>query len=394
VAETVGLVLAGGGARGAYEIGVLRALLPRLERDGQRPRLIVGTSIGALNAAYLAATVDEDPCPALERAWSEWARIRFRMVVSPFSVLPWLGYIGEVARLPVQATRILDTRPMSATIERIVPFDRLHDNTSAGLVRLAVATTSALSSQSVIFHEGGSTPERDRKRGIAYVPTELGTEHVRASAAVPALFPAVHLTTPGACGWYFDGGTRLNTPIKPAVALDADRIVVIGLNSVAPPEDPLASNRRPDLLQGGAQLAQGLLVDTLANDIHDLVTGNRMVCAAKKAGVKLPQRRELPYIFVAPQEPEAIGRVAHSVFKSSYSSLRRLLRLDDIALLGRLTVARRGAIHGELLSYLFFAPEFTSKLLEMGRRDAEAWMNSRHDDGLWRICSAPPGTGA
>src|SRR5919202_4994765 len=115
----------------------------------------------------------------------------------------------------------------------------------------SVTTTSALSSRTVVFHAGGPNPERDRIRQIDYVETPLVPEHVLASGAIPGLFPAVHVPAPEhARGWYFDGGTRLNTPIKPALELGADRIVVIGLNSVARGPDELAGDDKPDVFEG------------------------------------------------------------------------------------------------------------------------------------------------
>src|SRR5213078_4908205 len=114
---------------------------------------------------------------------------------------------------------------------------------------VAVATTSALTGRTVVFHAGGREPEHDSVRQIDYVATKLDGTHIRASGAIPGLFPAVLVDAPEhARGWYFDGGTRLNTPIKPALELGAERLVVIGLNSIAPaPGDRLAAELPPNL---------------------------------------------------------------------------------------------------------------------------------------------------
>src|SRR5581483_1276475 len=104
------------------------------------------------------------------------------------------------------------------TLERIVDFDQLARNVADGaLETVAVATTSALTGRTVVFHAGGDSPEHDAVRQIDYVAARLDGSHIRASGSIPTLFPAVHVDAPErARGWYFDGGTRLNTPIKPA----------------------------------------------------------------------------------------------------------------------------------------------------------------------------------
>ena len=388
--ETVALVLAGGGARGAYEVGALSVLLPALERRGQRPRLVVGTSAGALNAAFAAATADQPAAEAVAEGERIWRDLHYGEVLRGLGSLSELGrglaYLGEVLGLPVSATSLLDPAPLAATVRRLIPFDRLAANAAADVVQAAVVATAAATSRSVVFHTQRPAPPRDTKRGIDYVHAELASEHVRASAAIPALFPAVRLEHPArARGWYFDGGTRLNTPIKPALVLGADRVVVIGLNAIAGRRGRPGSGT-PDVLEGAAQLIQAVLVDPLVNDVATLATQNQIV----EGGTNVPDRRLIPYIFVAPRDADVIGRTAARVFNRHYAPAPALLRAPDTAVLGRLVDGGRDAMHGELLSYLFFAPEFAAELLRLGRRDAERWLDQTHDDGPWRIGSLPP----
>ncbi len=392
--ETVALVVAGGGARGAYEIGVLSVLLPALEGHGQRPRLVIGTSVGALNSAFLASTQHLAAAEVVAQGERIWREVHYGQVLRGLGSPRGLGrlgaYLGGVAGLPVRATSILDPAPLAATIPQLVSFDHLRTNVADELVQVAVVATSASTSRSVVFHTQRPSPERDDKRRIDYVQTALSPEHVRASAAIPVAFPAVRIEKPArARDWYFDGGTRMNTPIKPAIALGADRVAVIGLNSIA------GSGRRPhelepDLAEGASQLIQAVLVDPLVNDVQTLATDNRLVEGTRRAGGSLPDRRSIPYVFVAPRTVDAIGRLAAQVFNEHYGSPRALLRSPDLALLGRLAAGGKDPVHGELLSYLFFAPEFTQELLKLGRRDAEHWLAQQHDDGLWRIASPPP----
>src|SRR5262249_55654170 len=235
----VALVLAGGGARGAYEIGALSILLPHLERRGARPDGIVGTSVGALTAAYLAAAAAGPLWQSREQGFRLWSEIGFEDVLRPLvsvsELARVLGSFGELLGLRgARLWSLLDPSPLARTLRARIPFEQIAANVASGeLAAAAVVATSARSGDSVVFHDGGGRPAGDRLRAITSAPARLGPAHVRASAAIPGVFPAVRVNQPRAAGgWYFDGGTRLNTPIKPALALGAERIVVIALNSL------------------------------------------------------------------------------------------------------------------------------------------------------------------
>jgi len=386
-------VLAGGGARGAYEIGVLSAVLPALD-EGERPRIIIGTSVGAINAAYLAAHADESPDAIVQGAVELWQQINWGSVLRP------LVSLGEGARLlsytrevlgsrRAHTNSLLDPAPLSATLEELIAFERIHTNVQAGhLTSAAVVATSGRTSLSVVFHDGGRSPGIDTLRGISYVPTELDEAHVRASAAIPLVFPAVRVGSEGEERWYFDGGTRLNAPIKPALALGADRVIVIALNALRPTPE-LERDRRPDALDGATQLIQGILVDPLVNDVHTLATVNELLADGTPAKVKAHERRtgrrRIPYMLIAPEDPFEIGRIAREVFKTRYSSGAALVRSPNISAVGHLVNAAKDASHGELLSYLLFAEDFVERLIELGRRDAKRWLSETHDDGRWQL---------
>ena len=160
--ETVALVLAGGGARGAYEVGALSVLLPALEGRGQRPRLVLGTSAGALNAAFAAATADQPAAEAVAEGERIWRDLHYGEVLRGLGSLSELGrglaYLGEVLGLPVSATSLLDPAPLAATVRRLIPFDRLAANVAADLVQAAVVTTAAATSRSVVFHTQAPRP--------------------------------------------------------------------------------------------------------------------------------------------------------------------------------------------------------------------------------------------
>ena len=395
----VGLVLSGGGARAAHELGALSVLMPVLEQRGERPRIIVGTSAGALNAAYLAAGADRGWGSVVEAGCRLWRDIRYGEVLGPLLSARDLGLVLrfglEFAGAGVGGVpSLLDDAPLTDTIQTRISFGQLARNVKSGVIEVAgVAATSYQTGRSVVFYHGPADPPRDDKRAIDYAPVCLTATHIRASAAIQVLFPAVQVTEPGDMGGcYGDGGTSLNTPLKPALAFGAERLVVIGLNSTA--GSPRSAAPRPvDAFDGAAQVVQALLANQLAHDVPTLATINQIAAARPPAAPGVPaadEHRVIPYIFVAPRERFAVGRLASTIYRRRYAGLRGLRRAPSLALLGRLLDAARDPAHGELFSYVFFAPEFAAALIEQGRQDAQWWLEQEHHDGPWHVDN-PPG---
>ncbi|TMM19380.1 MAG: patatin [Actinobacteria bacterium] len=419
VNSAVAVVLAGGGARGAYEIGALSALLPRLQQRGERPQVFVGTSVGAINAAFLASTAADPLDSVLANGSRLWSEIGFddvlRPLLSPAELARAVGSLGEFLRLPgAHLWSLLDPSPLARTLRSRIRLGRIHSAVAGGALKAAaVVATSGHSGGSVVFHDGGGRIAADRQRAIEYVPTRLGLDHVRASAAIPGVFPGVRVSSPrAAAGWYFDGGTRLNTPIKPALALGADRVVVIALNSLR----SAGKRGRPEALDGASQLAQAILVDPLVHDVQTLATINTILDASAgtprpEAGPTRPRQtpsratartpradtgrprssghKRVPYILVAPERPEEIGAIASRVYREHYAGLIDAASSPSLALLGRAFNAGQSSARGELFSYLFFAREFAEALMRRGREDAERWLRRRHDDGPWQVRKLP-----
>ena len=405
----VGLVLGGGGARGAYTSGALSVLLPELK---DQVRVIVGTSAGALIASYLVANWHRPPQEAVEDGLSFWRDLRFGDVCAPLMALGgatrFMRYVGEF--LPVRSmhgSSILHPEPLPQTLARLVDFDQLGENIREQRLALGVVAGPAYGNRSVVFHQGGIPRHReDLLRGIEYVATpNLGIEHMLASSAIPALFPAVRVTTPEpAAGWYYDGGSRLNTPIKPALWLGAERVIVIALNSVAPSRTP-PPEHQPDFYVGAAHLLHAALGDPLAQDIRTLANTNALIAAEPTATNgrsrnHRPAARQqqppgrlhepvqpVPYIFIAPEDPLAIGAIARRVYRKHYGRPWNA-GARDLWLLGKILDAGADAIHGELLSYLFFAGEFAEELIQLGQADAQRWIDE-HPADLWQLDPLP-----
>ena len=188
--ERIGLVLSGGAARGAYELGVLSVLAPALERRGERPTIIVGTSAGGLNAAFLASEAQEGLVSAVESGSRMWRELEYGDVLgpllSPRELRRAMGYGLEFLGVAAGSMpSVLDNTPLADTIKARISFDRLAENVRAGVIETAaVVATSYDTGRSVVFHDGGSRPPRDDLRGIDYARTRLAATHVRASSAI------------------------------------------------------------------------------------------------------------------------------------------------------------------------------------------------------------------
>ena len=403
-APTVALVLPGGGARGAYEIGAMSELLPALEARGERVSVFCGTSVGAINAALLASLADLGAADQAAAALGHWKGLHKGAVIRPMVgvglPLTLLRFLGEALEVPgVRLAGLLDPTPLRGSLDNWVDWGALRRLVARGRVRaVCVVATSLSRGGPVAFVDTkGPLPKRDGSGELEFMRVPLGGEHVRASAAIPLLFPPVEVTRPRAArDHYIDGGTRLNTPIKPALALGADRVIVVGFEpfggsggapSSRPPE-------RPRLFDVAANVVDGLLVDQVGDDLHRLVAINSFFAEHPSAGSSRsarayrrsrgrPPYRRVSYALVSPETRGEIGRIAECVFQRRYGGLRGLLS-PDYPLLSRLLGGRTRS-RGELLSFLLFDREFVAELIEAGRRDARRWLD-RHP-GVW--CSDP-----
>jgi NTE family protein len=395
----VALVLPGGGARGAYEAGVLSVLLPALEARGERVTLLCGTSVGAINAALLASLAHLPAEAQAQLALERWRSLRREDVVAPLvgSGLPLqlARLAGDALRVPgLRRGSLLDPRPLRRFLERRLDWAGLHRNVSDGLVdAVCVMATQLASGSPVAFVEAsGPTPVPGEDADFPYVRVQLGSEHVRASAAIPLVFPAVEVSTPAqARGFYTDGATRLNSPIKPAVELGADRVVVIGFEPLRDPVEQEPEHVSPHLVDVLANVLDGLLVDQVADDVHRLVAINAFFAdsaangpvpaarAYRAAHGRRPYRR-IAYALVTPRRRRELGRLALETFQARYGGVRAGTAPPDLLLLGRLLRGRTDA-GGDLLSFLFFDPAYVEALIAAGQADAQRWL--RRHPAFW-----------
>jgi NTE family protein len=396
---TLAVVMSGGGARGAYEAGVLEYLLDELpERLGRPMRfdIVTGTSVGAIHACYVAATQGEAGAGArLAEIWRSFT-LDTVFPVRPTDLVrvPWrLSGLASVGTLlpgsdesaPERLPGLFDTRWLDSIVLERVPWMRIRRNIEAGELRaLAIAATEIATGRSVVFVENGDGDapiDWGRDPFVIARPARIGPQHALASAAIPLIFAAIRIGRTYFC----DGGLRLNTPLAPALRLGADRVLVIGLRhpATAEEEDRIARRRvanfiSPTYLAGKALNA--LLLDRVETDVDRMRLFNEVL----KTGVDtygdeflgrinepIIRLRNRPYrivrdVFLRPSED--LGVIASEAMRTEVHShgVRSWLS-QNVA-----RYAARGAVgEADLLSYLFFDRAYTERLIELGRKDAE-----------------------
>ncbi|MDG3016865.1 patatin-like phospholipase family protein [Speluncibacter jeojiensis] len=387
-----GLVVAGAGARGAYEAGALSVLLPWMSRTGPAPTVLVGTSAGALNVVGLGGMAHLPPFQAAEQLVETWSAVQLRDVFGLASGLETgLGYLGQLAGLPVRLPSLLDTERLRSRLTEWLPLESLHENIDAGRVdAVAVATTSTVTGGTVVFVEKNDAvalPPNDVGRNITYVETRLTVEHVMASAAVPLLFRPVRVTEPARwAGWYVDGGLRLNTPLKPALSLGCTRLGVVATqpmtSTTSPPPrahrrtrgEPPGDAIEPDVYAVAALSLRVLMADRMIEDLHRLEEWN----AGLEPGAA---SRAVEVIFAGPAAGERgdISALADAEFHRRYGGLGGL-RSPSMWILERL-IGGDPDDHGNLLSYLFFDSGFTDAVAKLGGRHARERLGEGDRDG-------------
>ena len=390
--QKTALVLSGGGARGAYEVGVIRYLREELPRRlGYQPRfeIICGTSVGAINAAFLAATADdlESQARKLVDHWSslkveDCFELSLREVMRAGRLL-----LGGVPPLPVPGELrrggVLNTAGLEKLVVRAIPWRRISMNIAAKkLEALSVSATHVATGKTVVFVEqhGGGLPPWSADPFIRAEAAAISPFHVLASAAIPVLFPAVAVGGT----YYSDGGLRQNTPLSPAVRLGAERVLVISLKHIATASEEVEQAARNEEAYPSPWFIFGkslnaLLLDHTDYDLDRLHRLNAMIEGGIRAfgdrfldelnAVMMPLRghpmRLIQPLLIRPSVD--IGRRAGEHAKSP-----RLQSLPGLA--GRLIRYLGDSAGGDadLLSYLLFDGTYAAELIEMGHADARA----------------------
>jgi NTE family protein len=365
--QLIAVLLPGGGARAAYQVGALRAVATILGRSSHQPfRVICGTSAGAINAATLAVHADNFR-GGVARLLRWWRRVevtdvyRADLASVAFHGMRWLASVLIGAAGPKHAAAMLDTSPLRKLLGADIDLRRISDHVQSGALHaLAINATSYTTGQAVSFFQGSPAIlpwQRTRRRGE---PAVIGIDHLLASSAIPFVFPAGRIGK----DFFADGSVRQIAPLSPPLHLGARRILVVAVGQFTgqiPTERQRAAPSYPSFAQMAGHALASIFLDNLGADLERMQRMNHVLSLVSEA------TRE--------QHPE----VAH--VDAMVVSPSRDLGALAVPYAARLPAGVRYLLHGlgstegtgaTLLSYLLFDRRYTELLLDLGYRDAMA----------------------
>lgn len=363
---TTALILSGGGARAAYQVGVLKGLAEILPRQTYNPfPIICGTSAGAINTLAMAGRAGPFSLRArkLEAIWRDltaekvyrtdpWGVFR-----NSLKMLASLFHSGSGITSPVA---LLDNSPLRELLADYIRFRHIDEAIASGELQAVAVTAMAYSSgQSITFFQGNHDNwQRTRRLGVR---TGLTLDHLIASASIPTIFPPVKIGN----RFYGDGALRQLKPLSPALHLGADRVFVVGVSdNPVHKARPETAHYSPSLAQMISHMLNSAFIDTIESDLETLKTINRLAgaippAAREEQGVE--DLKVVDYLSVTPSVP--IHELAEQYLHELPGSVRTFLRITG-------ATARGGG--SSAASYLLFEPGFCQRLIELGHGDTLA----------------------
>jgi NTE family protein len=355
-----GLVMTGGGARAAFQVGCVRALYEILEKKNNLFDVISGNSAGGINSTYLAANC-EDWDLATRHLNELWMRVKpqniydLRKRTITDLGLKWVSgtVFGGLTPKGSTVNHLLDTTPLKNLADKEINFSQISKNIeNKKLYGISLSTTNYNTGTNVVFYDG--PPEiKDWARSDRFSwRTKLKVEHLMASSAIPFFFPPVKIDD----SYYGDGCIRQTTPLSPAIHLGADKIIAIGVRYPYEREKMkslvFSPFQDPTLGQVAGVMLNAIFLDSLDSDVERLVRINELISEGAH-----PELKPMPILLIRPSRD--LGKMTSNISAELPGILRYLLKGIGVSNTEGL----------DLLSYLAFDESYTRPLMQLGYED-------------------------